>query len=33
LGNLANGEIEFYKAAMDEFERIVHIIQRIRVDA
>ncbi|GBE77693.1 hypothetical protein BKA93DRAFT_743631 [Sparassis latifolia] len=32
LGNLADGEIEFYKAAMEEWERIIPIIQRIRVD-
>ncbi|KAK0208807.1 hypothetical protein DFS33DRAFT_1305681 [Desarmillaria ectypa] len=32
LGNLAEGQIEFYKAAMEEWERIIPIIQRIRVD-
>jgi len=32
LGNLADGEIEFYKSAMEEWERIIPIIQRIRVD-
>jgi len=32
LGNLADGEIEFYKAAMEEWERIIPVIQRIRVD-
>ncbi|KAF8349668.1 lipid binding protein [Amanita rubescens] len=32
LANLANGQIEFYKAAMEEWERIIPIIQRIRVD-
>ncbi|KAF8898992.1 hypothetical protein BD779DRAFT_1486535 [Infundibulicybe gibba] len=32
LGNLADGEIEFYKTAMEEWERIIPIIQRIRVD-
>ena len=32
LGNLADGQIEFYKTAMDEWERIIPIIQRIRVD-
>ncbi|KAF9040465.1 nexin sorting protein [Hymenopellis radicata] len=32
LGNLADGQIEFYKAAMEEWERIIPIIQRIRVD-
>lgn len=32
LGNLADGQIEFYKAAMDEWERIIPVIQRIRVD-
>ncbi|KAJ8454828.1 hypothetical protein ONZ51_g12803 [Trametes cubensis] len=32
LGNYADGQIEFYKAAMEEWERIIPIIQRIRVD-
>ncbi|KDQ63296.1 hypothetical protein JAAARDRAFT_147465 [Jaapia argillacea MUCL 33604] len=32
LGNLADGQIEFYKTAMEEWERIIPIIQRIRVD-
>ncbi|KAK0233677.1 hypothetical protein IW262DRAFT_1259597 [Armillaria fumosa] len=32
LRNLAEGQIEFYKAAMEEWERIIPIIQRIRVD-
>ncbi|OBZ78752.1 Sorting nexin-4 [Grifola frondosa] len=32
LGNYADGQIEFYKAAMDEWERIIPVIQRIRVD-
>jgi sorting nexin-4 len=48
LGNLADGQVEFYKAvssfmrllehsltlskAMEEWERIIPIIQRIRVD-
>ncbi|KAF8700875.1 hypothetical protein AX14_000642 [Amanita brunnescens Koide BX004] len=32
LGNLADGQIEFYKAAMEEWERIIPVIQRIRVD-
>ncbi|KAI0082098.1 hypothetical protein K474DRAFT_1633989 [Panus rudis PR-1116 ss-1] len=32
LGNLADGQIEFYKSAMEEWERIIPIIQRIRVD-
>ncbi|KAJ3556521.1 hypothetical protein NM688_g1986 [Phlebia brevispora] len=32
LTNLADGQIEFYKAAMEEWERIIPIIQRIRVD-
>ncbi|KAI0094292.1 lipid binding protein [Irpex rosettiformis] len=32
LGSLADGQIEFYKAAMEEWERIIPIIQRIRVD-
>ncbi|EPT01531.1 hypothetical protein FOMPIDRAFT_1161394 [Fomitopsis schrenkii] len=32
LDNLADGQIEFYKAAMEEWERIIPIIQRIRVD-
>ncbi|KII94125.1 hypothetical protein PLICRDRAFT_36357 [Plicaturopsis crispa FD-325 SS-3] len=32
LGNLADGQIEFYKSAMEEWDRIIPIIQRIRVD-
>ncbi|OCH86054.1 hypothetical protein OBBRIDRAFT_797567 [Obba rivulosa] len=32
FGNFADGQIEFYKAAMEEWERIIPIIQRIRVD-
>ncbi|KAF8973664.1 lipid binding protein [Flammula alnicola] len=32
LGNLADGQIEFYKAAMEEWDRIIPVIQRIRVD-
>jgi len=32
LGNLADGQIEFYKSAMEEWERIIPVIQRIRVD-
>ncbi|KAH7909797.1 hypothetical protein BJ138DRAFT_1088889 [Hygrophoropsis aurantiaca] len=32
LGNLADGEIEFYQSAMEEWDRIIPIIQRIRVD-
>ncbi|EAU92777.1 lipid binding protein [Coprinopsis cinerea okayama7 len=32
LGELADGQIEFYKAAMEEWDRIIPIIQRIRVD-
>jgi len=32
LGNLAEGEIEFYKAAMEEWDRIIPVIQRIHVD-
>ncbi|KAI0801104.1 hypothetical protein C8Q74DRAFT_467319 [Fomes fomentarius] len=32
LGNYADGQIEFYKAAMEEWDRIIPIIQRIRVD-
>ncbi|KIK49411.1 hypothetical protein CY34DRAFT_796815 [Suillus luteus UH-Slu-Lm8-n1] len=32
LGNLAEGEIEFYQSSMEEWERIIPIIQRIRVD-
>ncbi|KAL4063641.1 hypothetical protein V8B97DRAFT_1920347 [Scleroderma yunnanense] len=32
LSNLADGEIEFYQSAMEEWERIIPIIQRIRVD-
>ncbi|KAL0576802.1 intercellular trafficking and secretion [Marasmius crinis-equi] len=32
LGNLADGQIEFYKAAMEEWDRIIPVIERIRVD-
>ncbi|CDO75513.1 hypothetical protein BN946_scf184935.g49 [Trametes cinnabarina] len=32
FGNYADGQIEFYKAAMEEWERIIPVIQRIRVD-
>lgn len=32
LGNLADGQIEFYKASMEEWNRIIPIIERIRVD-
>ncbi|KAG6334953.1 hypothetical protein ID866_4132 [Astraeus odoratus] len=32
LNNLVDGEIEFYQSAMEEWERIIPIIQRIRVD-
>ncbi|KAG6914636.1 hypothetical protein DXG01_016197 [Tephrocybe rancida] len=32
LGDLADGQIEFYKASMEEWERIIPVIQRIRVD-
>ncbi|KAJ2914290.1 hypothetical protein MD484_g6139, partial [Candolleomyces efflorescens] len=32
LGDLADGQIEFYKAAMEEWERVIPILQRIRVD-
>ncbi|KAF9076024.1 lipid binding protein [Rhodocollybia butyracea] len=32
MGNLAEGEIEFYKAAMEEWDRIIPVIQRIHVD-
>ncbi|TCD66493.1 intercellular trafficking and secretion [Steccherinum ochraceum] len=32
LSHLADGQIEFYKAAMEEWDRIIPIIQRIRVD-
>jgi len=32
LGNLADGQIEFYKTAMEEWERIIPVLQRIRVD-
>ncbi|KAF9454092.1 lipid binding protein [Macrolepiota fuliginosa MF-IS2] len=32
LGNFADGQIEFYKAAMEEWDRIIPVIQRIRVD-
>ncbi|KAJ7161376.1 nexin sorting protein [Mycena crocata] len=31
LGNLADGQIEFYKAAMEEWERVIPVVQRIRV--
>ncbi|KAF8516746.1 lipid binding protein [Hysterangium stoloniferum] len=32
LGKMADGQIEMYKASMEEWERIIPIIQRIRVD-
>ncbi|KAL0951512.1 hypothetical protein HGRIS_008197 [Hohenbuehelia grisea] len=32
LSDLATGQIEFYKTAMEEWERIIPVIQRIRVD-
>ncbi|KAF8756236.1 PhoX homologous domain, present in p47phox and p40phox [Rhizoctonia solani] len=32
LGNLADGQIELYKSAMEEWDRIIPILQRIRVD-
>ncbi|KAH9944249.1 uncharacterized protein BXZ73DRAFT_87184 [Epithele typhae] len=32
LGSYADGQIEFYKAAMEEWDRVIPIIQRIRVD-
>ncbi|TFK77317.1 hypothetical protein BDN72DRAFT_953771 [Pluteus cervinus] len=32
LGGMADGQIEFYKASMEEWDRIIPIIQRIRVD-
>ncbi|KAF9648502.1 lipid binding protein [Thelephora ganbajun] len=32
LSNLANAQTEFFKAAMDEWDRIIPILQRIRVD-
>jgi len=32
LGNLANSQVEFYKAAMDEWDRIIPVLQKIRVD-
>ncbi|KAI0319772.1 lipid binding protein [Amylostereum chailletii] len=32
LTNLADGQIELYKTAMEEWDRIIPIIQRIRVD-
>jgi len=32
LSNLADGEVEFYQSAMEEWERIIPIMQRIRVD-
>ncbi|KAJ7446454.1 lipid binding protein [Mycena galericulata] len=31
LGNLADGQIEFYKTAMEEWERVESLVQRIRV--
>ncbi|CCO28273.1 Sorting nexin-4 AltName: Full=Autophagy-related protein 24 [Rhizoctonia solani AG-1 IB] len=32
LGNLADGQIELYKSSMEEWDRIIPILQRIRVD-
>ncbi|TFY72784.1 hypothetical protein EVG20_g207 [Dentipellis fragilis] len=32
LTNLADGQIELYKSAMEEWDRIIPVIQRIRVD-
>ncbi|TRM65880.1 hypothetical protein BD626DRAFT_486109 [Schizophyllum amplum] len=32
LGDFADGQVEFYKSAMEEWDRIIPIIQRIRVD-
>jgi len=32
LGNFADGQIELYRSAMEEWDRIIPIIQRIRVD-
>ncbi|KAJ3765916.1 nexin sorting protein [Lentinula raphanica] len=32
LGNLADGQIEFYKTAMEEWDRIIPVIERIHVD-
>lgn len=32
LGNLADGQIEMYKSAMEEWDRIIPILERIRVD-
>ncbi|VDB85276.1 unnamed protein product [Peniophora sp. CBMAI 1063] len=32
LGNLADGQIELYKSAMEEWDRIIPMIERIRVD-
>lgn len=32
LGNLADSQIEFYKAAMEEWDRIIPVLQKIRVD-
>ncbi|QRV83326.1 hypothetical protein RhiJN_11342 [Ceratobasidium sp. AG-Ba] len=32
LGNLAEGQIDMYKASMEEWDRIIPILQRIRVD-
>ncbi|KAG9124530.1 intercellular trafficking and secretion [Ceratobasidium sp. 392] len=32
LGNLADGQIEMYKSSMEEWDRIIPILQRIRVD-
>ncbi|KDQ19741.1 hypothetical protein BOTBODRAFT_27166 [Botryobasidium botryosum FD-172 SS1] len=32
LGNLADGHIEMYRQAMEEWDRVIPVIQRIRVD-
>jgi len=32
LGSLADGHIDMYKASIEEWERIIPILQRIRVD-
>ncbi|KAI6047949.1 hypothetical protein EDC04DRAFT_2620674 [Pisolithus marmoratus] len=32
LSNLADGEIEFYQSGMEEWDRIISLLQRIRVD-
>jgi len=32
FGQLADGQIEMYRASMQEWERVIPILQRIRVD-